>query len=79
MAVYKHMIILYVTSSYFNHPVTFSVMLNVITPTNLNGTMYVRVNRKVFKIKKFSSQKRIKICGLNRIRYKLNCRIIDDQ
>lgn len=57
------MIILYVTSWYFNNPVTFLGILNVITPTDLNGTMCVRMNRKVFKMKKFSSQKRIKNCG----------------
>lgn len=79
MAVYKHMIILYVTSWYFNHPVTFSGILNAITPTDLNGTMCVRISRKVFKIKKFNSQKSIKNCGLSRIRYKLNSRIIGDQ
>lgn len=68
MAVYKLVIILYVTSWYFNHPVTFSGMLNVITPTDLNGSMCVRMNRKVSKIKKFNSQKRIKNCFLSRIR-----------
>lgn len=52
MAVYKHRIIFYVTSWYFNHPVTFSGMLN-----DLNGTVCVRMNRKVVKIKKFNSQK----------------------
>lgn len=79
MAVCKHVIILYVTSWYLNHPVTFSGILNVITPTDVNGTMCVRMNRKVFKIEKFNSQKSIKNCGLSRIRYKLNCRIIDAQ
>lgn len=58
---FTSMIILYVTSWYFNHPVTFSGMLNVITPTDLNGTMCVRMNKKFFKIQKFNNQKRIKI------------------
>lgn len=45
----------------FNYLVAFSGILNVITPTDLNGTMCVRMNRKVFKKKKFKVKKKIKI------------------
>lgn len=38
----------------FNHLVAFSGILNVITPTDLNGTMYIRMNRKAKFLKEKS-------------------------
>lgn len=66
----------------FNHLVTFSGILNVITPADLNGTMCIRMNRKAKFLKEKSSmvQKNPpENHGLSIIRYKLNCRIIDNQ
>lgn len=39
----------------FNHLVTFSGILNIITPTDLNGTTCVRMNRKEKFLKEKSS------------------------